>query len=62
MKCPKCGKEMDMFVSVRMRMPSGFANHLSKQVIAKKEVKVTAVDWERASVVCTSCNYREIGI
>jgi hypothetical protein len=62
MDCPKCGKEMEMNVSLRFRMPARYANAVSKKVLRKKEVVITAALWDGATVTCYDCGYREKGI
>ena len=51
-----------MYVSMRIVAPSRFANNLSKKNIAKKGVKILAVDWDGGYVACHNCNIREFGI
>ena len=62
MDCPKCGKEMEMVVSIEIRLPSRYANLISKQVIRKKECEIVCADWGRARAYCFPCMYREVGL
>jgi hypothetical protein len=59
--CPKCKKEMSMLVKIELRLPSLYANKLSKAVIAKKECKITAAMWSEAKLTCYDCGVRETG-
>lgn len=62
MDCPKCGEEMVMTVSIDIRLPSSYANLLSKKVIRKKECQLVCANWDKARVTCYPCGVREIGV
>jgi len=62
MKCPKCGDEMEMRVSIELVLPSRYVNMISKEVIKKKECKIVAAFWEKAKATCHKCKYREVGL
>jgi len=62
MNCPKCGDEMVLSVSVRLRLPARYVNQLTKGVIRRKECQVVAADWEKASMWCAKCHHREKGL
>jgi hypothetical protein len=62
MKCPKCGSTMEMWVSVRLNLPADYLYVISKRVIAKKECKITAADWEKCRVYCKQCKYTNKGM
>jgi hypothetical protein len=61
-KCPKCNGEMELNVSIRIRLPGRYAHLISKGVIRKKECQITAAFWEEATLTCYKCKYREKGI
>jgi hypothetical protein len=62
MNRPKCGKEMVMRVSIDIVLPSRYSNLISKQVIRKKECKITSANWSKASATCFDCGVREVGL
>jgi hypothetical protein len=62
MNCPKCSEEMEMTVRVEIRLPSKYANLISKEVIKKKECKLVCADWPNAVANCYACGIREKGL
>ena len=61
MKCPKCGGDMELYVSVRLKLPAQYALNVTKENIAKKSCVIMAADWERARVTC-KCGFSMKGI
>jgi hypothetical protein len=61
MNCPKCGTEMELTVKVELRLPSGYAHLISKDVIRKKECQLISADWGRAKATCYPCGVLERG-
>jgi hypothetical protein len=62
MNCPKCGKVMEMRVSIEIVLPSTYVNLICKKTIRSKECRITSVNWEKARAICYDCNYREVGL
>ena len=62
MDCPKCGEEMEMTVSVELRLPSRYANLISKEVIRKKDCQLVCANWPKARATCYPCGVREVGL
>ena len=62
MDCPKCGVEMVMTVSIDIRLPSKYANLISKEVIRKKECQLICANWQKAYAVCYKCGVKEVGL
>ena len=62
MNCPKCKKEMELYVSIKLRLPARYTNLISKSVIRKKECVITAADWSNAYHVCYECGYIDRGL
>jgi len=60
--CPKCNKEMEMHVSVRLRLPGRYLLRITKGVLKKKECRITAAFWEEGTLTCYDCGYRQKGI
>jgi hypothetical protein len=52
MKCPKCNSDVEMMVNVTVLAPSEMEGQFSKKNLRKKEVKIYAVNWERAAYFC----------
>jgi hypothetical protein len=62
MNCPNCKKEMVMTVSIEIRLPSRYANLISKKVIRKKDCELVSADWSNAKATCYKCGIRERGL
>ena len=59
MICVECEKEMDMFVSIRLKLPSKYENHITKKVISSKDCEIIYADWDKASFICKECSIRK---
>lgn len=57
--CPKCGGEMDLYVSIRIKTPGRFVHGITKDVIMREDVKLTAAFWDKGYLACNKCNYRD---
>lgn len=55
MNCPECNNEMEMFVSVRLKMPAKFAYHITKKAIRRKDCQLISADWDKSYVFCKKC-------
>lgn len=53
MKCPKCGTETRMTVSLYLDIPSSMSHQLSKANLRRKEVHVQGAGWPDATYYCT---------
>ena len=60
MKCPKCNSDVEMMVNVTILAPAEMEGQFSKKNLRKKEVKIYAVNWERASYFCRNDKCRWI--
>lgn len=52
MKCPKCGSDVEMMVDLTIICPAEMESNFSKKNLRKKEVKLYAANWPRASYFC----------
>ena len=52
MKCPRCGSDVEMMVNLTILCPAEMEGEFSKKNLRKKEVKLYAANWERASFFC----------
>ena len=52
MKCPKCNGDVEMMVNVTMLIPAELESRLSKTSLRRKDVKLYAANWDRASYFC----------
>jgi hypothetical protein len=60
MKCPKCNSDVEMMLDVTMLIPSELEGRLTKKSLRKKDVKLYAANWGRASYFCKNekCQWR----
>lgn len=58
MNCPKCGGNVEMMVDLTILCPAEMESHFSKKNLRKKEVKLYAANWGRASYFCMNKDCR----
>lgn len=56
MKCPKCRKPLRQQVSVFVDAPADCTG-LGKKGLARTDVKIIGVGWDRATYYCQTCPY-----
>jgi hypothetical protein len=58
MRCPKCNGKVEMMVDVTMIIPAELESQLTKTNLRRKDVRIYAANWSKASYFCLNENCR----
>lgn len=58
MPCPKCGGPLEIMVDVTMLIPENMENNITKHQLRRRDVKLYAAGWPKASYFCLNTDCR----